>query len=461
MKTAVRDRLEAPAAEVPAKERSAAESVDHPAPEIGALIRRYVGEASEGADTEPEAAAEPGPETEPEPDAETDAGAVGIEDVDPELDSEVDTDGRRSVMSEGYGVPGETEEHQAEVVIDGDEVYGVLHSSPKTVAAVFVALTKAGVKPKKFAKQRQRYNHRCKSLRVATDRLRKAQNAARGQPRAHKSHADVRFARSQVNAATHTLLRLCRELHVEFWDKYAGALGPWLMPASILSRQEPFTGTYPLAQYRSGHDATHAIPLVWYKPAEAYPRVRFYDLAAHKWKVVDAFDDFSVTTADGEQHDFGVAAENRPSAFVKAGAYRLRKVAHSGDRGWQQFYNKVLVETGVKVETAPGSNKFEDFAPSKADGDHVRDLGFGGTDTIENYWPLNPDVNRRAFMGYNGFYKLNLLEKSAPTSGYDTGVAMRLGGLIGKYFYIKDFMPATGAGSVPAESGTTDAGHVV
>lgn len=428
MKTAVRDKE--PAAEVARPEQESAEpsTADHAAPEVGVLAQRYATEESEGAEAETE------------------------------VDVDVEEPGRQSVMSEGYAVPGEAEEHHAEVVFEADDVYGVFHSKPTKIAAIFVALTTAGVKPKKFAKQKRLYERRCADVARAAKALRAAQRAAKGQPRSDPAHQEVLRARYWLRVRTNTLLGHCRRLHVELWDSFGYALGPYLMPASVLSRDVPFTGTPPLGNYRSGRDPANAIPLVWYKPVAAYPKVRWTHPTTGAKTVVNPFGTFAVSH-ENTPYVFGVAPANRPAAFLAGGGQRLRKVAHKGDRGWQQWYNKVLVATGVEVESKPGNNTFVPFSPKSYDGDHVRDLGFGGTDTIDNYWPLAPDVNRRAFMGYNAFYKINYLDESSP-GVFDKGVAMRLGGMIGKYFYIKGFMPATGTDTYPGESGTSAAGHV-
>ena len=49
------------------------------------------------------------------------------------------------------------------------------------------------------------------------------------------------------------------------------------------------------------------------------------------------------------------------------------------------------------------------------DADHVKDLGFGGTDSFGNLWPLNAGINRRGFIWYWTYrisYKKSPIKKS-------------------------------------------------
>lgn len=77
------------------------------------------------------------------------------------------------------------------------------------------------------------------------------------------------------------------------------------------------------------------------------------------------------------------------------------------------------------------------------DGDHVRDLGFGGTDTADNYWPLAAKVNRRPFLGWRGSYGVNYVSSDG------THKTASITALAGKNLRIAGFM-ASGDGNVPA-----------
>jgi hypothetical protein len=78
------------------------------------------------------------------------------------------------------------------------------------------------------------------------------------------------------------------------------------------------------------------------------------------------------------------------------------------------------------------------------DGDHVKDLGFGGSDIASNYWPLAAHINRRPFLGWRSNYGVNYISSNGQ---YSTAA---LGSLTGKYLKIKGFMDA-GSDNVPAE----------
>jgi hypothetical protein len=81
-----------------------------------------------------------------------------------------------------------------------------------------------------------------------------------------------------------------------------------------------------------------------------------------------------------------------------------------------------------------------------------RDLGFGGEDKDDNYWPLKSEINRRAYHGYNNGYILHYRDTKDKELK-----AQPIGGLIGRWFTVKDFLSADQK-SVPDESGTKKAG---
>jgi hypothetical protein len=83
------------------------------------------------------------------------------------------------------------------------------------------------------------------------------------------------------------------------------------------------------------------------------------------------------------------------------------------------------------------------------DGDHVRDLGFGGVDSDKNYWPLKAEINRRPFLGWRATYGVNYISQNNVPS------TAALGALNGKFLKIKAFMDG-GAANVPAEGNTPD-----
>lgn len=91
------------------------------------------------------------------------------------------------------------------------------------------------------------------------------------------------------------------------------------------------------------------------------------------------------------------------------------------------------------------------FGMKKRDGDHVRDLGFGGTDTDDNFRPLPRAVNQRALV-WRRAYRFHFKERTG-AGGWQLRSAT-IDGLPGKYFRIKGEENA----DVPTESGKVQAG---
>ncbi len=184
--------------------------------------------------------------------------------------------------------------------------------------------------------------------------------------------------------------------------------------------------------YHTG-EQTDPIPIVWYKPENAYKPIT--PIAANSGLPAIPF------PGGGNIGglNFGLAAGNLPSNWTKANP--IKKVFHDSDRGKQKGYNTHLRNNQYRIG--------DDY---NLDGDHVMDLGFNGQDVLNNYWPLKSEVNRRAFHGYNESYVLNyyVVEYGVPVPK-----AKSIGGLINRYFYVKDYLKS---GSVPAESGTAKAG---
>ncbi|MFB8789537.1 MAG: hypothetical protein U7123_11945 [Potamolinea sp.] len=188
----------------------------------------------------------------------------------------------------------------------------------------------------------------------------------------------------------------------------------------------------PSTKYHTG-EKNDPIPLIWYKPETSYK-----PLQPLGWrKDLKPIDFPKGGDVGGKQ--FGVDANNLPSNWTKSNP--IKKVLHQSDRGEQKKLNVHLLDNGYKIGNA-----------YKLDGDHVKDLGFDGKDEIKNYWPLESDINRRAFHGYNESYVLNYYSVA---NKKEEPKAKSIGGLIGKYFYVKGYLAA---GTVPAESDTEKAG---
>jgi hypothetical protein len=107
---------------------------------------------------------------------------------------------------------------------------------------------------------------------------------------------------------------------------------------------------------------------------------------------------------------------------------------HGSLRPTQRALNGVLAMLGHNL---PAHNE---------DGDHVRDLGFGGTDTIDNYWPLDSVVNRLAYNGWRSLYLLNYKKKQNRAGHWLLEKApLNSGTLVGKHFH----MTGTNAVAIP------------
>ena len=133
----------------------------------------------------------------------------------------------------------------------------------------------------------------------------------------------------------------------------------------------------------------------------------------------------------------------------------IQKVAHNSKRARQKALNGLINSTpNVAVIDSNGHQLDQPMGEAKNqgyDGDHVLDLGFGGRDVDNNYWPLDAGINRRGFNGYNNLYRVhyrdgNTIKKKA------------IGGLVGKYFTVKGFMPNASNKNYPQESDSESAG---
>lgn len=117
---------------------------------------------------------------------------------------------------------------------------------------------------------------------------------------------------------------------------------------------------------------------------------------------------FNLTVAEKYQFGDGTILTNTKKADIRA---------------VQIDINKALVDSGVNM--------------NGKDGDHVRDLGFGGADEAANYWPLAAKINRRPFNGWRTNYGLNYVSDQ----GYKTA---SITALAGKKLRIDGFMGPSG-----------------
>jgi hypothetical protein len=244
--------------------------------------------------------------------------------------------------------------------------------------------------------------------------------------------------------AQQTLEREVKQAIEAAWAEYGDFLGPNLMPVGVVFRDRPFTGNTSRHTYHTGAQ-TDPIPIVWYKAPTDYPAVVVGGVA-HSLTATPAG---SVPIGS---KSLGVSPANKPSI---GGAFQLRKVAHHDNRAGQQAFNTEFNTSGAGVRLSNGTVKMNALGAGGFDGDHVKDLGFNGRDTDDNYWPLEAAINRRAFNGYNSGYIVNYLDTHVAPH---THKARSIGGMIGKYFRVKDYMPYDPTQNIPRETDTEYAG---
>jgi hypothetical protein len=223
----------------------------------------------------------------------------------------------------------------------------------------------------------------------------------------------------------------------ELWGIGDEILPMTLMPSSEVFKNKKFSGNKKAYHYHTG-SITDPIPITWYKAKQDYPEL--------KEPLMSGEETFAFGTSIWVNNlKIGVVEKNRPKI-----GWMIRKVAHQGVRTKQLEINVALRSAGFRVKK---NGKFVDLKLGDGDGfdgDHVKDLGFGGTDSADNYWPLSSRINRRAYEGYNAHYIVNYRERNAFK-------ARAIGGLIGKWFRVKAFLKAED-GPVPKESNTAPAG---
>jgi hypothetical protein len=272
-----------------------------------------------------------------------------------------------------------------------------------------------------------------KAARAAKAKRLQLQREKMGARRAHTEGKDTmeREVKDAIEAA---------------WIDYGNVLGPNLMPVGFVFGDRPFTGNTSSHTYHTGAQ-TDPIPIVWYKAPTDYPAV-----------VVGGVDHSLMATSAGSvsvgNKRLGVADANKPRISPPP-TFMLRKVAHHDNRAGQQAFNIEFNTSGAGVRLRNGTVRYNALGAGGFDGDHVKDLGFNGTDTEDNYWPLEAAINRRAFNGYNSGYIVNYLDTHVAPH---THKAKSIGGMIGKYFRVKGYMPNNPAQNIPRESDTEYAG---
>lgn len=223
-----------------------------------------------------------------------------------------------------------------------------------------------------------------------------------------------------------------------------------------LGPRDDFAGDLNTYVYHTGAQ-NDPIPIVWYKnPATDYADIVIPPANAGGVTPGNYGYPQGPRIADGFPFNLTVAAANQP-VLNNLAAFELQKQP-IGSRP-----DKTPNQVRLNAELKNAGYDLRDRNP-KMDGDHVRDLGFGGDDAFDNYWPLNERINRRAFLGYNSNYLVNFINHTKDAgqvnaNGNPNGreTTQPIGGMAGRYFVIKSFL-ANNDGSIPDESGEETAG---
>ena len=173
------------------------------------------------------------------------------------------------------------------------------------------------------------------------------------------------------------------------------------------------------------------IPIMFYKnPEEDYEPIRVRVRGKKKARV-ESHDFPHGPTVQGRRGTYSLEVD--PSR-VPAKGETIVNTKQAGDppsiRATQVDINHALAQAGADM--------------TDKDGDHVLDLGFGGTDTADNYWPLKAHINRRPFHGWRALYGINYKDSAGNLQ------TAALAALVNKTFKIKGFMKAS-EDRVPAE----------
>jgi hypothetical protein len=157
------------------------------------------------------------------------------------------------------------------------------------------------------------------------------------------------------------------------------------------------------------------IPITWYKPWPAYPNITLNIRGASKnyapgeQKDLDVGGRFADLETIGGRMKIGVARANQPEIDKKL----TRVAASARGLGTADRFAQVLATFG--------------YAWTGMNADHVRDLGLGGLDQVDNLWPLDAGTNRAGNRVYDQWVWVK--------EGDDVRVA-QVGQLEGKTFRI-------------------------
>lgn len=293
-----------------------------------------------------------------------------------------------------------------------------------TVTDIYNDVTRAETEMNRLWHRYIRLNRTAHEARRTAARVGKGRTSGRNDPAYQKARETAKQAFRQYAQQQRDAINFAKDKILELWEIGKDFLPTNLMPVGEVFRDKStFGGDTSQFSYHTGKP-NDRIPITWYKAPGDYPRLKLSDNTIVKFG--DTF------TAAGIS--FGLSTDNAPKVD-----WKLQKTAHNETREGQKSFNDALTNAGVKVEkggnfvTPPLGNTHQ------FDGDHVKDLGFGGQDIASNYWPLNSTINRRAFNGYNAGYVVHYLNEKGEHQ------SRAIGGLVGKHFVVKRFLSSNAA----------------
>jgi hypothetical protein len=211
----------------------------------------------------------------------------------------------------------------------------------------------------------------------------------------------------------------CRKQMHELFGKIDGLVTEPPVPPKTWNT---FMGDQQKYVYHTGTSGD-PIPVLWYKHESYYQPITVQ--GKHH-----AYPNGPTVKGRAKKYDVTVASKFRYGLGTV-----LENTKKNETRATQVDINYALTKAGATL--------------NGLDGDHVTDLGFGGSDIASNYWPLAAHINRRPFLGWRSNYGVNYISSNGQ---YSTAA---LGSLTRKYLIIKGFMDV-GSANVPAEGMTPD-----
>lgn len=192
-----------------------------------------------------------------------------------------------------------------------------------------------------------------------------------------------------------------------------------------------------MAEYKTGKTQAEAIPIIWYKDPTKYAELA--PKGTDDWVGIGT--KLELKDRSDKTQTYNLADTN----ILRRGRV-LKKLRKQDQRKESAKMRDLLNFNNYKART--GAIK----GWSSHDIDHIRDLGFGGSDAKNNLWPLDSVTNQFAYTRYNSNYVLSY--KTKKSDGTDELKSTTIGALRNKFIKIKSIKH----GAMPSESNTADAG---